>query len=151
MAGHHWLPLTILASTGSHWLTFQTALAVQPWNRSHRTQASNSSTITACMSVAVICVFWAVTYQQAMFKSSCHISPSLRLGRGQLVHTALSLAFCNLMEDPTVSFMTSNTRVCLRASLGVLLPPRSSCCLIAAVCYPVDKCRTCFPMTIVLG
>jgi hypothetical protein len=48
-------------------------------------------------------------------------------GRGLLLHDVLSFVFGSLMKDPTVSFMTSSSRVCPGVSFGVLLLPRCSC------------------------
>lgn len=59
------------------------------------------------------------------------------LGGGWSLHSVLTLLFHRLMEDPTVSFMTSSCRVFLRASLNVFLLSRCSCHFTACSLLPL--------------
>lgn len=64
------------------------------------------------------------------FSAGMHVTGSLfcSLGGGQLLHGALPLVFRILMDYSTVIFMTSSSKVCVRASLSISSPLRSSCC-----------------------
>jgi hypothetical protein len=66
---------------------------------------------------------------QKFLKCQCSYSASslfFHLGGARFLHNVLSLVFCSLLEELTTTFMTSRTRVCLRASSSVFLPPRSA-------------------------
>jgi hypothetical protein len=60
-----------------------------------------------------------------------HISLFFHMRGDPLLHGTLSLIFQSPMEDPTVSFTISNPRVCLRALLCILLPPKGISCFMA--------------------
>jgi hypothetical protein len=76
-------------------------------------------------------------------------SPFFCFGVGWLLQSVLTFVFWGMMKDPTVSFMTSGPRAYLRATVSVLLPPRSSCCF---TCWSrlISECLAWTPTNVVI-
>jgi hypothetical protein len=71
-------------------------------------------------------------------------------GKGLLLHNVLTFVFSILLEDPTVSFMTSSSRVCPGVSFSVLLLTKCSCLFYASVLYAIAENLMRFPTDAVL-